>query len=605
MNASCRATGGGMPATQVSQATGQNRASSSANTLPTDSIALTPQLNKTITPLVSISSTYQELRNQIFEQLNIQVQQAELKNGQQIRGVEKTEFSKIINHINRPENKANPRQLILEWHAIFKPEANHIIIDKPQKVLYGYQAGKEIKWSGQIPVLTGKDQSDKKTIAIRTPGAGVDFSNDRQTTGAGIFIMSKGRPYKKRTMRNSYDQNNATRLVHASAQLDKQGYVISPDTKIESMIFHQVPGNGKTGNSKRRYDSLIDGDITNNAMTGGCPNIMHHDFEDMQAAGLTKPGSRLYVLPEEINKHSFKVNQYGELIFTQDQEVNGSEACEYNYFYGRQKIPKISLVINKSDRHPEPAAGGFMSKIYYERIKSLQEYPNETIGDIIARTYIETLEQYSSLLTSDLELTPREYLELSQTAYGILANESEFGTGFTYNVKEFDISANDNTRLLLGQFFVKIAKGIKACDTLDLEELQKCDTTENSRGLTQIKIGQSNQKAQKLLKKYNITPNNLTEPDKSAIGTLIFLATNYKDMLKGESNRQKLSQRENKPLTITDNNVHEYMAYLHKWPRLISKGLAGDTSEIAKQGAAYVANANKEAKYIKGLIEIP
>lgn len=690
-----------------------------------DTVSVTPSdSTKSTKPLANISPTYQAIRSKIFQQLGINLQTTELNNGQPMRGVSPSDYKKIIAHINRPENKANQRQLLLEWHAIFKPNTNHIIIDKPNKVLYGYQKGREVQYSGKMQVITGKSaledkkgniikrfSLDKKTVAVK--GAGKYHPGDRNTTGAGIYIMSKGRPYTKDRMRDSYDANNAIRLVHASAELDKGGYV-TDSNKIESMVFHQVPGSGKTGRSKERYDALISNTLSDNAMTGGCPNIGYHEFEDIQRAGLTKPGSRFYVLPEEPGLHSFKVNRYGELIFTEDRELKPKEGSDYNYYYGRQSQPQIALGINRPDKYPDnytmkeyyldeqdnntDSVGNILSafgestitpaildirenvgrpierkyrevsldivrstreslhdakhnirnwgpiKYFFgetekqpfqegeweteirDKIAEIDQRPplyqpymdklqaTTPLGEIVATDFMATLEEHSASLMKDLRLSPTEYTHLARTAYGVLANESEFGTGLEYHLKEFrnrDAANEEGNKEvhITGQDLVLGFKQLKNCGAKPQEEIEECKAkiTEegNSRGLTQIKERAMSDEAKRLFTKYNITPDNLHRPDKSAIGTLIFLATNYKDMLKGEKKLARFNERDTQPLNLTEDNVQEYMAYLHKWPQLVSSKTIGLDTPTANKGAAYVAQANKEASYITGLIQIP
>lgn len=118
-------------------------------------------------------------------------------------------------------------------------------------------------------------------------------------------------------------------------------------------------------------------------------------------------------------------------------------------------------------------------------------------------------------LMKDLQIDNKTYDELARLSIGIAGQESEYGAGIRYKVKENFNWAVSAAKFVLGK------------------------EASNSRGLTQIKLRSNNRDTQvnALLAKYNINEDNLSNPDKSATATMLLLHSMSKNELPGLKNK--------------------------------------------------------------------
>lgn len=145
-----------------------------------------------------------------------------------------------------------------------------------------------------------------------------------------------------------------------------------------------------------------------------------------------------------------------------------------------------------------------------------------------AKTFLKKLADEKSELMKMYGLDNDEYNDLTKLAFGILGNESQFGSSKRYFIKESL------------PFAVSLAKG------------NMFDTSQNSRGPTQIKSV-----PKKIQEKYGVKKETLKDPANAAVATLGFLAEALQE-LKG---KEKLA-REN-GLEINSLNRMNYVHYIY------------------------------------------
>lgn len=212
---------------------------------------------------------------------------------------------------------------------------------------------------------------------------------------------------------------------------------------------------------------------------------------------------RLYILPNDPT-HLFKVKN-GELHFTTSERRQSYSP--YNYSPKSVGARKTVFYINNFERR-NSTSQRFVNQLSIEKARLMKLY----------------------------RLDNDEYNELARLAFGILGNESDYGRSFKYHVKE---SIPLVVALLKGEGF---------------------DTTQNSRGLTQIK------KVPALIEKeYGTKKEDLVIPEHAAVATLGFLADALSEL--------KVKARLNPD--INSDNQYDYLHYIY----------TGRSSEITERTA--------------------
>jgi hypothetical protein len=123
------------------------------------------------------------------------------------------------------------------------------------------------------------------------------------------------------------------------------------------------------------------------------------------------------------------------------------------------------------------------------------------------KNFTKALCEHKVDLSNKLHLDNDTYNNLAQLAVGIAGQETDFGRSTKYWVKE-----KMPWTVSVGKFF----SGNKSV---------------NSRGYTQMKVDAYNDDVKKQLKEYGITSDNVNQPDKSALATVIALGNMYKNEL--------------------------------------------------------------------------
>ena len=270
--------------------------------------------------------------------------------------------------------------------------APYVIVDKSVGIAHLYEDG-ELVTSYQVG--TGSAEGDKQTTLksayFNSSGVEVglqkatylengtrylrdgytsktNWSQGNKQTGAGIYTIDRKGKYKG----------------------DKAFFLKNEGGLNVPSILHKVP------NSVVRKRKLNDKDSTNNRFSNGCFNFNVKSLEDLDARGLA-PNSKVYVLPDNPNnKFEFVDN---ELVFrSRDSLVNRTP-------YSFESQPITIKANNLSQFH---------------------EFP-ETQKTI--KGYIQTIANHKSDLMQMFPTVSNDiYNEIATLAYGILGQESSFGT---------------------------------------------------------------------------------------------------------------------------------------------------------------------------------
>lgn len=333
-------------------------------------------------------------------------------------------------------------------------------------------------------VLVGAKDSDQRT-------RWTEYSASQRTasssTGAGIFTV---RAQDKNDAFNKKNFNN--NILSFKDESDK----------ATVFAIHQVPTN-----LPKRYSRFGTNDPDDRRISGGCANLKLSDFK--AAKKWLGVACKVYVLPEEDN-NKFIV-QDNELKLVSTKPVPMAKTNLYNYSSNSKSAHPIDIKIVNKEGNTQAA-----------------------------REFVKALEDEKSKLMKGYNLSNDEYNDLAMLAYGILGNESSFGTSTKLMIKETN------------QFAVITARLIKS-GSLD-------EAKNTSRGLTQIKYLPE----APFSKLYpEVSKANLLNPRNSAVATLAYLADAAKQM-------RQIALKNNedpKKLRITRENMMDYMGYLYQGGR--------------------------------------
>lgn len=361
-------------------------------------------------------------------------------------------------------------------------------------------------------ILVGVKSSDEKTKWTEY--------NDRNhqgsyTTGAGAFTI--GQPKKG----DYYSRNFSNNILQIEGQ--------------PVFAIHQIPNNlGK------RYQSFGTGNPADRRITQGCVNMKQADL--LAITKWIKPSCKVYVLPEEKNnKFVVKDGKIG-LIST----TNVVNSNNYNYSSNGPSYKPIDIIINESDGKTEASV-----------------------------PFVKALEDEKSKLMKLFNLNNDDYNDLAAISYGIMGNESKFGTSTKYWYKE---TFQDDV------IMAKAAKSIWHGKNPFTKE-----TLNTSRGFTQIKDLPDGA----WRKAYpEINKDTLGDPKNSAVSTMAYLVDAV-FMLKKIAVENAQDPRKVK---ITKENLVDYLGYIYQG----RKGALKSVDEPANADFnTYVQKLRKNMSYIE------
>jgi hypothetical protein len=182
-----------------------------------------------------------------------------------------------------------------------------------------------------------------------------------------------------------------------------------------------------------------------------------------------KEGQKLYVLP--------------------DNDEN-----KYQYKNGKLVLSSTDNKVNRT-----------VNTLKYKPIKIYMPKDKNDVDNKFAQTLVEKKKE----LMQNLKIDGDTYNDIALLSLGILGQESNFGQSTKYKIKENIPGVVSSLKFITG------------------------DNSNNSKGLTQIKFDSQNSEVQKMFKKYGVTRDNLDQPDKASLATVILLSHMYNNELKG------------------------------------------------------------------------
>ncbi|MBA2405853.1 MAG: L,D-transpeptidase [Bdellovibrionales bacterium] len=361
-------------------------------------------------------------------------------------------------------------------------------------------------------VLVGVKVSDEKTKWTEY--------NDRNhqgsyTTGAGSFTI--GQPKKG----EYYSKNFSNNILQVEGQ--------------NVFAIHQVPNNLTS-----RYKAFGTGKPEDRRISQGCVNMKQSDL--IALSKWIKPSCKMYVLPEEKN-NKFVVKD-GKIELVSVTPVANSQ--KYNYSQNGPTYKAININIH------DPAG------------KTKDSVP-----------FVKALEDEKSKLMKIFNLNNDDYNDLAAIAYGIMGNESNFGSSKKYWIKE-----HDQGDVIIAKSFKRLFNGQNPFDK---------SVTNTSRGFTQIK--ELPEGAWR--KSYpEINKGTLGDPKNSAVSTIAYLVGAVRT-LKSIAVQNAQDPRKVK---ITKENLVDYLGYIYQG----RKGSLTSADDPANADfSTYVQKLRKNMSYIE------
>lgn len=428
-----------------------------------------------------------------------------------------------------PTNK----ERVIEYHRTMSHSRdNYVVVDKKNYTATVYS------WDGcvvkEYEVGVGKEASDNLCVRSKK-----NPQNNFASTTAGIYTANYRanghdaykRLYNDRVLTLSHDGLRA-RGVKVK---DKDGNVTISYSGETGVAFHQVP-NG----NYRRIQMLDEPGATkeNNRFSSGCVNFRPEDFDDCME-NINGVGTKIYILPEDDNNYMCVKN--GNL-----------------HMFSKEYKEKVATTSTKNDE-----------------VKNIKIFCNDINVRQEGKDMAAALSREKQALIEDLGIDNDTYNELAMLTLGLAGQETDFGSPIAGLKKGHPYYMKENTPWIVDL--------VKNCCVKIKHPFSKTKTSFNSRGLTQMKISSyTDENVKELLAKHDITPENLREPEKAAIATMIVLTYTYKNELPSKSIKSKI-----KELNLTN---QEALMYLwHKRSEITQMTATPDTSEYVNNVKDYMS----------------
>jgi hypothetical protein len=430
---------------------------------------------------------------------------------------------KDLEHERDEINKLSTNEArVVEWHKLnagVNPKP-YVVVDKEKCRLEVYSAEGKVLESIEIGI--GKQKGDEiqlKDVEITEKDKKITIKHSTgpnkksfETTSAGIYsILGKAK------VKGGYNE-----------------YSITTDRGSTGVAIDELP-NG--------HPAIGNGTLKDNRFSKGDVNLTSEDFAKL--GKYVKPGTELYILPEDPNNKIVVKN--GQLNLVQDHFTGTvststkSSGLPIKIVLAPPKPPKPEnlgfwgTVSKWTWKLPKRAAKGAAEWWYIdEPVKATREkFPK-----VLAEKKIELMHK--------LGVDNDTYNELATLALGIGNQETKLGQSPWYHCKEnwpLTVSATKwtvSTAKGSVRWVASIPEKVKGWFTSDstnpsakkVEKNSKCTSDCNSRGMAQMKFGEyKNKDVNDLLAEHGINSKNVKDPEKSAIATMVVLASMYKNEL--------------------------------------------------------------------------
>lgn len=407
--------------------------------------------------------------------------------------------TKLVNLRNEQaqEDIWNRNNITAIQHA--QHDGNYVIVDKKNNNLSIFDKNNKLLYTTK-DISTGLSGQDYNTVTYQGKG-GLENYAGNNSTPAGILTIS------------------GTGTYHGAPSFQRSRF--NPETGKPYQVHpwvKQDDGSYKEDKTKWVNDDVASsfhiGNTTKNKASNGCVRIGKQSLEDMSK--YLGVGNKVYTLPE--NEGSRFVLKGGKLNFVADNP------------YGNTQKGKLSDkgkdMVNWDDYNTH------IDKSYSPLLIKPNKKTNNQEHDINALHFANTISTNKQRLQKQFNLTSNEYNRLAQLAMGIAEQESNFGTGTSWNLRH-----NYKLKTSLSGL-VSFIKGDAA----------------QSRGYSQIKLNGDNKQLQQIYKNLGINEQSILTSQGSAIATIARLAYIYNTEVKGRNFKGQ-----------NNKNIDAYDALLYKW----------------------------------------
>lgn len=465
----------------------------------------------------------------------------------------------------------------------------YVIVDKASCEATVYSATGEVIDTYEIGI--GREKGDEiqlENVVIKNNGKKITIdkakdSNGKtfETTSAGIYYFS-GKANVSPRKGNTYPTIDGYNEYSLEAERGSTGVSINP-----------IPSN-----HPEQIKKMYNGNAEDNRFTDGDINLFSKDFQRLGKH--LKFGTEVFVLPEDSNNKI--VVRDGQLNLVQEN---------FTGTVSTSKKPTVVHPIEIDLKPPKPenlGVLGWTKKWTWDVPKRTATWYYE---DESRKTkFVKALEDKKADMMENLDIDNDTYNNLATLAIGIANQETKLGQSPKYGWKEGN------------QWAVKALKWIEGHTFWDVSPYE-------SRGMGQTKLdGYKDADVKRILKEYldadieklleekhlkkdtkeakdeikkamasnklGITPNNVQNPEKSAIATMLVLTSMYKNELPGI--KAKLAE-----LKMTWQEAMLYMWQGKKGTEILSGTATPDQNNYVRQAKRFM----NERFVLKEVIEAP
>ena len=323
------------------------------------------------------------------------------------------------------------------------------------------------KTNKEYEVLIGKKKGDEQTVTT------YDYDREKSNfnTGSGIYRTT-----------NKYRDSQYGKGVPSFNLANKYGEVPT--------ALHATP------NYRKKY--FGNQNTEDNRQSWGCANMQDCDLRDMYDNQNIERDTPVFIIPEKQGNFEIRGN---ELYHTTQKEYSQDAPKLNRGKYAGQTGRKLQFsVVNQSPEFENT-----------RRIGEALPADNENISG-----FVESLSKNEENLRNELGLSQSQYALLAKSAFGIAGAESKFG-------KNRGVFSPTTTAKY-------IAEDLYAQYPEQLGPLvSKVYHAPTSFGITQINPSMFDEEHKKIYDRYVSGIGELSNPQKSAIATMIMLAQKYKN----------------------------------------------------------------------------
>lgn len=341
--------------------------------------------------------------------------------------------------------------------------------------------------------------------------------------------------------------------IYTVKDKSEEGFTLETEKGSTDISIQQIPDSA----------AMYDGKPENNRFTDGNVGLVSADFKQMSK--LVKPGDKVYVLPEQPNN---------QIVIKNEQPLLTQRKYTGNVNTSPKSTACFGIEIDASKK-PEPRTPKNQSFVQKAKTtaknieKAALNYGIKHLYGVDESMYkklAQPLAEKKCDLMQKLDVDNDTYNDMAYATLGIFGQESDYGQSPMYVLKDHYRGYISKIKDFIG------------------------DKSYNSDGPSQMKIKSYKDKdVVRLFQEYGITEENIGDPEKASIGTMIVLSDIYKNQLPALKAKMKANK-----LTTVD-------AFLYIWrgdKDKITQGTATPYNNVYLQNAKNFADGFKLKQYM-------